>query len=92
MIDGINNSVIETDILPLEAPTGSDENWAGNGFYSTKSFLSTTSEGARNADVVKGRMWSIVNEDKKHYSSKAPIGYKVRQLSSFAALSSPPVC
>lgn len=29
------------------------------------------------SDAVSGRMWSFVNEDKKHYSSKAPVGYKV---------------
>lgn len=34
MIDGINNSIQETEIHPLDAPTGSAENWAGNGFVS----------------------------------------------------------
>ncbi|KAM0750283.1 peroxisomal copper amine oxidase [Meredithblackwellia eburnea MCA 4105] len=77
MIDGLNNSVVETEILPMAEPTGSAENWAGNGFYSQKRVLATTAEGARNANSTTGRMWSLVNEDKKHYSSKAPVGYKI---------------
>jgi primary-amine oxidase len=30
MVDGVNNSIVETDIVPMEAPTGSKENWAGS--------------------------------------------------------------
>lgn len=78
MIDGINNSIIETDVLPVAEPTGSDENWAGNGFYASKTILRTTAEGARMSDSEKGRMWSFVNEDKLHYASKAPVGFKVK--------------
>lgn len=37
MIDGLNNSITETEILPMEAPTGSSENWAGNGFHGQSS-------------------------------------------------------
>lgn len=76
MIDGISNSVIETDILPMAEPTGSEANWAGNGFYTDKKILGV-SDGPRNADLAKGRMWTLVNEDKKHYASGAPVGYKV---------------
>lgn len=84
MIDGINNSVVETDVVPLPEPTGSDENWAGNGFIAKKTILQTTGEGARMSDTVKGRMWSLVNEDKVHYASKAPVGFKVSFNSRFA--------
>jgi len=77
MIDGLNNSVVETEIVPVDEPTGSAENWAGNGFRSTKRVLGTTAEGARNANAPSQRMWSFVNEDKKHYASGAPIGYKI---------------
>ena len=80
----------------MSEPTGSEANWAGNGFYgklssslnrgtvskilhlaAIKKTLATTAEGARMADAVTGRTWTIVNEDKKHYSTKQPIGYKV---------------
>ena len=80
MIDGTSNSVIETDVVPLEAPTGSDGNWAGNGFVTKKTVLSSTDVGGRLYDAEKGRMWSFVNEDKLHYSSKLPVGFKVRLI------------
>lgn len=54
--------------------------WAGNGFYATKKTLQTTAEGSRMANSQTGRMWSFVNEDKKHYSSKAPVGFKVSRV------------
>lgn len=31
----------------------------------------------RDADAAKSRMWSWVNPSKKHYSSGAPVGYKI---------------
>ncbi|GAA5826836.1 hypothetical protein JCM5353_005413 [Sporobolomyces roseus] len=77
MIDGVKNSVIESEVRALDAPTGSDENWAGNGFYSTKQELKTTSKGARQADPLKGRQWSMINPSKTHYSSGANVGYKI---------------
>ncbi len=77
MIDGLNNSVVETEVLQMDEPTGSAENWAGNGFYSSKKVLATTAEGARLASAPTQRMWSIVNEDKKHYASNQSIGYKI---------------
>ena len=77
MIDGLSNSVVETEIHPVDAPTGSAENWAGNGFYSHKKILATTAEGARSANSQTQRVWSFVNEEKKHYASGQPVGYKV---------------
>ncbi len=47
MIDGIENSVAETDVLPMEEPTGSKENFLGNGFYVKKTYLGSTDEGVR---------------------------------------------
>jgi primary-amine oxidase len=32
MIDGLNNSVVETEVHRMTEKTGSAENWAGNGF------------------------------------------------------------
>ncbi|ORY73098.1 copper amine oxidase [Leucosporidium creatinivorum] len=77
MIDGVTNSVTETEIVPDAAPTGSAENWAGNGFHSTKKYLDNTLEGSRDANPFTGRMWSMVNENATHYSSGAPAGYKI---------------
>jgi primary-amine oxidase len=83
MIDGQNNSVVETEVLPLEQvlPANSlaskDLDWAGNGFVSKKRTLLTTSEGPRDAKASTSRMWSFVNEEKVHHSTKQPVGYRI---------------
>jgi primary-amine oxidase len=46
MIDGLENTVIESNICPVDEPTGSAAKFAGNGFYvqeTTKLANSTTS-------------------------------------------------
>jgi hypothetical protein len=82
LCSGINNTIVESEVRALEAPTGSDENWAGNGFYAVKKELKTTSEGARQADPSRGRQWTMTNPNKKHYSSGANVGYKVSTVLS----------
>lgn len=77
MLDGINNSVVETDVVPSDAPTGSEDNWAGNSFETRKTILSTTADGVRDAAPQLTRTWSIVNEGKLHYASRQPAGYKI---------------
>lgn len=91
MIDGVSNSVTETEIIPDAAPTGSAENWAGNGFHSTKKYLDNTLEGSRDANAVTGRQWGFVNEAAPHYSSGAPAGYKVNFSSSSSFPSADPL-
>ncbi|CAO1618809.1 unnamed protein product [Jaminaea pallidilutea] len=81
-LDGPNNSIVEQEIAELEAPTGSDENWAGNGFTTKKRFLETAGEGVRDANPRDERTWSIVNEDVRHYASGQPIGYKISTAST----------
>jgi primary-amine oxidase len=74
MIDGLNNSVIESDILPLpDAATGSAQNFAGNAFISQDTVLKT--ESARPYAFEKERRWRVVNPSKKHYSSGKEVGY-----------------
>lgn len=74
-IDGLKNTVIESDIVPLSAPTGSANNWAGNGFVVEERAITTAEEGGRSYDFVKDRRWTIVNRAKKHYASGKPVGY-----------------
>lgn len=81
MIDGLANSVVETDVVPADEPTGSTGNYAGNGFEARKRVLETASEAVRDYDAEKSRSWSIVNESSTHYASKQPAGFKVRSLS-----------
>ncbi|KZT52937.1 hypothetical protein CALCODRAFT_520402 [Calocera cornea HHB12733] len=77
MIDGLKNSVMETDVVPSEYPTGSDENYAGNAWTTKHTIIKTTAEGERNWDAETDRRWTIINPDKKHYASGQPAGYRV---------------
>ncbi|KAG5642009.1 hypothetical protein DXG03_003781 [Asterophora parasitica] len=76
MIDGLQNSVIESDIVSLpDAPTGSAQNFAGNAFLTQESVLKT--EAGRPFDYYKERRWKIVNPARKHYSSGKNVGYSI---------------
>lgn len=74
MIDGLNNTIIESDIIPLpNAPTGSKENFAGNAFITQDTVLKE--ETGRPYDFEKERRWKIVNPSKQHYASGHDVGY-----------------
>ncbi|SJL13514.1 related to peroxisomal amine oxidase (copper-containing) [Armillaria ostoyae] len=76
MIDGINNSVVESDVVPLpNASTGSDLNFAGNAFIQEDTVLKK--EAGRYWDWEKERKWKIINPARKHYSSGKDVGYVV---------------
>lgn len=75
MVDGLQNAVIESDIVPLNAPTGSEANYAGNGFSSHDRVLQT--ETGRPYDLSKERRWKIVNTHRKHYASGKDCGYAI---------------
>lgn len=77
MIDGFKNSVVQTDVLPLPHPTGSRENYLGNGFKAHRRVLKRTSEASQKYDHSKGRFWTITNPNKLHYATKEPIGYRI---------------
>ncbi|KAF8079221.1 copper amine oxidase [Lyophyllum atratum] len=76
MVDGLQNSVVESDIIALpDAPTGSAQNFAGNAFISQETVLKT--ETARPYDYEKERRWKIVNPARKHHSSGKDVGYTI---------------
>ncbi|KDQ14911.1 hypothetical protein BOTBODRAFT_131906 [Botryobasidium botryosum FD-172 SS1] len=79
MVDGLRNSVVESDIKALAHPTGSAENFAGNGFYAQETVItgSEGNEGAREWDAGADRRWTVVNPARRHYSSGKPVGYGV---------------
>ena len=60
MVDGLRNSVVETDIMPFPHATGSSENFAGNAFVTKHTVLKDQTEGAREYDFNKERRWRIV--------------------------------
>lgn len=75
MVDGLANSVLETDVVPSPAPVGSLENFAGNAFTTRKEILKL--EGARDYDWAAERRWKIVNENNMHYASGECAGYGI---------------
>lgn len=77
MIDGLSNSVVETDVLPIPHATGSERNYAGNGFRTHERVLKEASEGARDWDAATDRRWRIVNSARKHYATGQPVGYSL---------------
>ena len=86
MIDGLKNSVVETDVLPLPDPTGSQHNWAGNAFTIEDKVIAVAKEGGRDYDLLKDRRWSIVNASRKHYSSGKHPGYALGYKGAVATL------
>ncbi|KAL1761840.1 copper amine oxidase [Schizophyllum commune] len=75
MVDGLQNSVVETDVVMSDAPTGSAQNFAGNSFTTKESLIKQ--EGSRQYDLSADRRWRIVNSGRKHYSSNANVGYSI---------------
>jgi primary-amine oxidase len=76
IIDGVKNSVVETDIVPYDFPTGSAENFAGNAFIAQETTLTEPTLIGRKFDATKDRRWRIVNPFAVPHSAsgKAP-GY-----------------
>ncbi|TCD61981.1 hypothetical protein EIP91_007645 [Steccherinum ochraceum] len=77
MIDGLNNTVVETDVLPLDAPTGSIHNFAGNGFFTRETPITKAKDGAREYSVQTDRRWIITNPEHQHPASKKNVGYAI---------------
>jgi primary-amine oxidase len=75
MVDGLQNSVEETDVISSPAPLGSEFNFAGNAFQTTKEVLN--SEGFRDYNWATDRRWSIINPSRKHYASGQNVGYGI---------------
>lgn len=75
MIDGLANSVLETDVVPSLAPVGSLENFAGNAFTTRKQILKL--EGSRDYDWTTDRRWRIVNKSNRHYASGEYASYGI---------------
>ncbi|KZV98915.1 hypothetical protein EXIGLDRAFT_669120 [Exidia glandulosa HHB12029] len=87
MIDGLSNTVTETDIVADSAPTGSAENWAGNAFTTRTRALESlkAGDGARLYDAASDRRWKIVNRARKHYASGQPVGFALHGVRGVAS-------
>ncbi|KAG8683356.1 hypothetical protein FRC09_016132 [Ceratobasidium sp. 395] len=75
MVDGINNTLVESDIVPYPHPTGSAENYAGNGFISVDNPVTRSS--GREYNHKTDRRWRITNPSRTHYASGLPVSYSV---------------
>ncbi|KAG9094532.1 hypothetical protein FRC06_010717, partial [Ceratobasidium sp. 370] len=75
MVDGINNTLIESDIIPYPHSTGSAENYAGNGFISVDNPITKAS--GREYNHQTDRRWRIANSSRTHYASGLPVAYSV---------------
>ncbi|KAJ1307241.1 hypothetical protein OPQ81_001354 [Rhizoctonia solani] len=75
MVDGVNNTLIESDIKPYPYPTGSPENYAGNAFISVDNPITKAS--GRDYSYETDRRWRIVNPSRTHYASGLPVAYSV---------------
>jgi primary-amine oxidase len=75
MIDGHENTVVQSDVLPTAAPVGSPANYLGNGFRQSSSNI--TQAGGYDWDATKHRTFSIVNTKRRHYASGLPVSYRI---------------
>lgn len=76
-IDGPNNSVVQNDAVPSDAPVGSPENLYGNGFYCKKTPLRTAQEAAAVYCHETSRSWDIFNPHSINHVAKKPVAYKI---------------
>lgn len=76
-IDGQNNTVVQVDALPSDAPVGSPENFYGNAFYAKKTPYKTVASSMQNAESATTRTWDIMNPNSIHPYSGQPAAYKI---------------
>lgn len=88
MVDGLHNSVVESDIVPLpNAPVGSPENFAGNAFVTEELTLTNANHGARDYSFERDRRWRIVNPTAMpHYSTGLQPGYVINAKGAMSPL------
>jgi primary-amine oxidase len=88
-VDGPSNSVVQSDAVLSDAPTGSPENPYGNGFYCKKTLLKTAKEGAADYNAATSRSWDIINPNRLNPSAKKPVAYKILNSSCPTILAKP---
>jgi primary-amine oxidase len=85
MVDGVNNTVVEVDAKRV--PMGPGNPW-GNAFTSEATEITSEAEGGRLADASVGRVWHIINPDKKNFLGK-PTGYVLHPTETPTLLADP---
>ncbi|KAG9023784.1 hypothetical protein FRB95_012481 [Tulasnella sp. JGI-2019a] len=90
MVDGLNNTVVQSDIVTSKHATGSDENFAGNAFTSEDLRISNGGLAVQDFDATKDRRWRIVNPNKKHYASGKESSYGIMGNAPWVVLQGAP--
>lgn len=75
MIDGVENTVMQSDIVQTQHQTGHADNHLGNGFGVKQSAIDKA--GGYEWDRDAQRVWSIANTNRKHYASGKAVSYKI---------------
>lgn len=88
-IDGPSNTVVQCDAVAPDDPVGSAGNYYGNAFYSKKTPLRTSKEGAVNYCHETSRTWDITNPNVLHPVAKKPVSYKIVSRESTPLLAKP---
>ena len=89
MVDGENNTVVQSDAVSSEAPLGSPENYYGNAFYAKKTVYKTTDDGQANYEHSTARSWDIISSSKIHPYAKKPTCYKIISREAIQMLAKP---
>ena len=84
MVDGLHNTVMETDVLSL--PTSPTSNHSGNAFYTRSAPVA----GGRDFDYETDRRWAIVNPKVVHPHSRRNAGYSIMSKGAGAPLMARP--
>ncbi|KAI9499304.1 copper amine oxidase [Zychaea mexicana] len=77
MVDGIDNSVMQVDVVPSTDPVGHPDNRVGNAFVPVTRIYNTTDEAQVRSNADSSRFWQIINESKLHPYTKKPVGFKL---------------
>lgn len=72
MIDGLQNSVVETNIIAEESK---EKNFWGNAFKAVNTLMHTEAEAQR--DIERDRTWKIINPNVRNAVNGGVVGYEI---------------
>lgn len=76
-LDGDNNSVVQSDVVPSEHPLGSNENPYGNAWKGVGTVYKTVAESLSLPNAITQRSWDIINPNSINPYSGKPASYKI---------------
>ncbi|KAH3681928.1 hypothetical protein WICPIJ_007090 [Wickerhamomyces pijperi] len=76
-VDGDNNSVVQSDVMPSPHPLGSLENPYGNAWFGQGTVYKTVADSLTDANAATARSWDIINPSSINPYSGKPASYKI---------------